>query len=162
MHRKLKFRGVEIVSKKFIYGDLCKFIGDNGHCIMPDSFFATRDFSNEDDAGNIKVEDCLAIGGFYAVDSETIGQFTGLNDKNGTEIYEGDIVKTDFKKDGSHETIQVIEFYEGSFGSRNKDDQFRIPALFSGRAIEGMNTNYYEVIGNIHQNPELLKGADHG
>lgn len=88
---------------------------------------------------------------------ETLCQFAGLKDKNGKEIYEGDIVKTDFKKDGSHESIQIVEFYEGSFGSRNKEDHFRIPALFSGRAIEKMNLNYYEVIGNIHENPELLK-----
>jgi len=85
-----------------------------------------------------------------------IEQFTGLRDRNTREIYEGDIVKADFSKDGSHDSVQVIEFYEGSFGSRNKNDHFRIPALFSGRAIEGMNTNYFEVIGNIHQNPELL------
>lgn len=87
---------------------------------------------------------------------EGLTEFTGLCDKNGVEIYEGDIVKTDFNKDGSHNSIQVIEFWQGAFGSRNKNDHFRIPALFSGRATEGMNLNYYEVIGNIFEHQELL------
>lgn len=85
-----------------------------------------------------------------------ITQYTGLKDKNGVEIYEGDIVKTDFNKYGSHNSIQVIEFWQGAFGSRNKEDHFRIPALFSGRATEGMTLNYYEVIGNIYEHQELL------
>lgn len=93
------------------------------------------------------------------LDNYVIMQYTGLKDRNGKEIYEGDILKCDFSKDhkdGFH-SIQVIEFYEGSFGSRNKDDHFRIPALFSGRATEGMNLNYFEVIGNIHEHKHLLQ-----
>lgn len=67
-------------------------------------------------------------------------QFTGLHDKNGKEIYEGDILQYDFLPEGSDQRSEVI-FKNGKF------------------CIEDGN-NYMpsgEVIGNIYQNPELLK-----
>lgn len=83
--------------------------------------------------------------------SETIGQYTGLIDKNGVKIFEGDIVKGLFKY--CDPVNSVIEFREGSFGLkwyRGEVEMFwAFPTICH---VE------YEVIGNIHDNPDLLKG----
>lgn len=82
---------------------------------------------------------------------KNIMQFTGLCDKNGKEIYEGDIIVDwnvfdQMKKDGyaDHECYNVISFYDGIFCF----GRFDIP-------IAECN-NMCEVVGNIYQNPELL------
>jgi uncharacterized phage protein (TIGR01671 family) len=90
----------------------------------------------------------------------TVGQFTGLKDKNGNEIYEGDILNSTFG-DGNSSTIFFGEYFQdedhpnaSSIGFYFKDpdgDEYGF-----GKSTDG-NTDAYEVIGNIHENPELLK-----
>lgn len=74
-----------------------------------------------------------------SVKPETVGQFTGLTDKNGKNIFEGDILKWDDIEWGS-EHLEVVEWNYSLFSIR-KDDW----------------NEWCEVVGNIHDNPELIK-----
>lgn len=82
-------------------------------------------------------------------DSELIlQQFTGLTDKNNVEIYEGDIIKA---KIGAMDFIFKVEFEHGKFMAvESDDDELTAFDLFT-------ITDKCEVVGNIHENPELLK-----
>lgn len=81
------------------------------------------------------------------VDKNTVGQFTGLTDKNGKKIFEGDIVE--YYPDGMVRIPQIgrVEFHDGAFGVM----------LFEKKGIFlTFAANYCKVLGNIHDNPELL------
>jgi uncharacterized phage protein (TIGR01671 family) len=82
---------------------------------------------------------------------ETISEFTGLTDRNGKKIFEGDIVEGLFLH--SMPVNSVVAFSDGSFGLLwNRAGAETFWAFTSICNVE------YEVIGNIHDNPELLKG----
>ena len=121
--RTIKFRGKDATGQKgWVYGDLVH---------------------------NMKVtatgqEPRVMVGG-YEVDPETVGEFTNLHDKNGEEIYEGDIINC-----GVCKPLLEVRFVRGVFyflWSGDPDTEFP-PVKF--RPL------YAEVVGNIHDNPELL------
>ena len=82
----------------------------------------------------------------------TVGQYTGLTDKNGTKIFEGDIVAAEIEG-GAYDQfvfpVGVVVFENGAFGRKDKK-HFTPFASYAPRVV-------FEVIGNIHENPELLK-----
>lgn len=79
-------------------------------------------------------------------------QYTGLKDKNGREIYEGDIV------DYVGECTCVIQYEDEGARFIHRDISDDFPFGFNG--LEEYNGKLFEVIGNIHENPELLKGGE--
>lgn len=81
------------------------------------------------------------------VDENTIGQFTGLCDKNGKEIYEGDIVSTPY-------AIVRIVF---GFGSFHLNTRYGAIYYFDGLAD---SIGEFEVIGNVYDNPEFMEGGE--
>lgn len=133
--RTIKFRGKGIESDEWIYGDLIQRMGYMPSIIHP-----------YESNGKVCYSEC-------AVKRITVGQFTGLLDKNGEEIYEGDILRvSDF-------TNVVCEFRHGAFGYIYCNE-FHPFAGNTNYTFNPKNTDKnFEVIGNIHDNPELLKGG---
>lgn len=92
------------------------------------------------------------------VNPETVGQFTGLLDKARKEIYEGDIVKAVFiggyssgySRDWHIETVRYLNHRAGFYPMTDCE---------LWRERDDGNTSSIEVIGNIHENPELIKTA---
>ena len=92
-------------------------------------------------------------GGYYATDKIVLMQYTGLKDKNGKEIYEGDIILTvatsDYPEDtGIKKVIWNDDWFQ--FQTIIHDNGYGLPLLWGGYKS-------LEVIGNIYENPELVK-----
>ena len=89
-------------------------------------------------------------GGNKTIDGKTLGQYTGLTDKNGTKIFEGDIILYGL-------TPCVVEY---------ETENARFMLYENGKHLKnGFNIDTMklkEVIGNIHDNPELLGGKGNG
>jgi len=142
----IKFRGVPLDSVdyidgveydgKFVHGNYVKY-GD-GALIVGDTL----------EAG----EDIFWPSWWVPVNPKTVGQFTGMTDVNGEDIYDGDIV---------HGYDQEPDRDDGYIGSSVTDVvNFKYGAFWIGDScnkVMVMTPPIVEVIGNVHENPELLK-----
>ena len=133
--RTIKFRGKSILTDEWFYGDLVHSADKKRTAILV----------NDKDS----YDEC-------EVDPETVGQFTGLMDKNGVEIYEGDVI-------GCHNPrIKHLIFYnekQGRFiAALNGDIENDFVGLCG--LDDSRWTGSKKGIGNIYDNPELLKGGE--
>lgn len=133
--RPIKFRGKRTENGQWIYGSL----------IQKEGYAAIVQF-HEPSLYNEYLE--------LEVDPETVGQYTGRNDKSGIEIYEGDKYKSSYKVENKsagrkdkYRIIGTVIFREPSFmvEGKGKYSFVIVPLITDG-----------EVIGNIYDNPELL------
>lgn len=109
--------------------------------------------------------DCEGLFLQNEVDIKTVGQFTGILDKNGKEIYEGDILRGDkypFNCDGVDNyfaeivwTDNVCGFYRITIKKPNST--VRGASHGNWEQLDEDDIKSFEIIGNIHDNPELLK-----
>lgn len=136
MNREIIFRGKRVDNDEWVYGFL--------RCRNYIDVWTPHTWKEEDgSAGEYATVES------YQVKSETVGQFTGLVDKNGKKIFEGDILKGCWK--------MIFEVYY--------DDCL---LQFRAKTVDGFNNDidYYgyphqiEVIGNIYNNPELLEAEN--
>ena len=144
--REIIFRGKKD-DDEWVYGSFCMDAREqfNGLCGV-DGFIRLYDKAK----GKMQT---------YEVDRETVGQYTGLMDKNGKRIFEGDIVAQnwydyDEPRDDSFGKVVFCE-YDCSFSVMDVNKDGFMPL---GRC--GSYHWEVEVIGNIHDNPEMLKGGD--
>lgn len=137
--REILFRGKRLDNGEWVYGDLA--IRIDGETTIYDR-----------PSGNGLV---CSVG--RCVIPESVGQYTGLceNGKNGKKIFEGDIVKAQDNVFGSPFDTGIIGkiVYEETAFFIETQNVMESQYLYNECAV-------YEVLGNIHDNPELLKGAD--
>lgn len=101
----------------------------------------------------------------YTVYSETVGQFTGLTDKNGAKIFEGDIIKTHYANAHKSDFVEQVVFRSGGFKAECKLEgtgkgKMWCPLADGVKHVyqdKSMYMEWCEVIGNIFDNPELLE-----
>lgn len=133
--RTIKFRGKDIETGEWIYGHFFQRLGHYPAIVEP------------------RLRDGKVMYYEIAVEDTTVGQFTGLMDKNGNDIYEGDVI-------GCHNpSIKHLIFYN--------EKQGRFMAALNGDVendfvgVCGLDdsrwTGSKKVIGNVYDNPELLK-----
>lgn len=141
MNRKIKFRGKSKKTKKWLYG----YLGESKFSILD---YVYTDKVIFDNVLSFNTDNSAYVVKDLSVEEDTTCQFTGLYDKNGTDIYEGDIVL----QQGYHGNKQpmVVKFECGAFivGYHEGSSTKRRPMLLNSQC---------EVIGNIFDNPELLE-----
>ncbi len=143
--RTIKFRGKTIFGDRWVYGGILQ--SESGIYIIEPSASIIDSKINK-------------------IDPETVGQFTGLTDKDGKEIYEGDILRYtryNVRGEGIHNETWTHKCRV--YWDEDKHAFWHYMKLTRG-ACRGLldfrddraEKNEIEIIGNIHDNPELLKG----
>ncbi len=159
--REILFRGKSIMRGEWIYGYLNQHRGNIRYDCdcepIADGCYYINDWQTKIETG--------MYGQDYKVDSSTVGRFTGLTDRNGVKIFEGDIIRwhdnTELSVGG-----QIAEVCFGKYRDADSafDDVYAIGFYLRTSGGECVTIcwldeyqNDFDIIGNIYDNPELLE-----
>lgn len=138
MSREILFRGKRTYNKKWIEGSLVVDYAGNTYIVWE---YET-------------VKGAMISSKTINVYPETVGEYTGLTDKNGKKIFEGDIIicKKEICGNFIDSCVEIgfVEMKHGAFGLHRKQGYYR-------PFKDWLEDYEYEIIGNIHDNPELLE-----
>ena len=142
----IKFRGKDIDTGRWLYGDLIQRLGNHPVIL---TICPTAEGK---------------VGYPREVKEDTVGQFTTLRDKNGKEIYAGDIIYSEFSDGSNCYCLVGWNDEEACFGLmdeyafRSKQEGYDFPKFDSLVLLDFRNLGTkFEVVGNIHDNPEMIK-----
>lgn len=145
--REILFRGKRTDNGEWVYGWYCRY--PFGKWPLKDAIIP----SEEDENGSHR---------FVEVDPSTVGQYTGLRDKNGKRIFEGDVL--DMSILGPDHSLKAVSIEHGAVGffplhpEEEAEEDRRWRSFWQDDEQESWDSEYFTVIGNIHD-PELLEGG---
>ena len=132
--REILFRGKRSYNQNWVFGNLVIDRYGKFHIVQIEDVYM--------DGHHVSIDSDIPA--FFEQDS--ISQYTGYKDKNGNRIFGGDIVE-------SGTCVGVIAFENGAFIVKRSDIKYSHKAVILKQAV-------WSVIGNIHDNPELLEGKE--
>jgi uncharacterized phage protein (TIGR01671 family) len=135
--REIKFRAWDKVAKKFLFP-------------WPEGFYILGETTCFDLIGHQLKERSPEKSTLEMLNDVEIMQYTGLKDRNGKEIYEGDVCK-DICINGNEYAPLFVIFDEGAFSLKYSESY--IPCLCD------IDLDHIEIVGNIYENPELMEVA---
>ncbi len=135
---EILFRGRQLNGVEWFYGDLSKVVHDDGRCYV----FPSEGYNSPD---------------WYEVDPDTVGQYIGLDDKNGVKIFKGDVLHfINTYREMNTEWLCVVDFLEGAFVCRYVERDGHA-GEYNHFASWNTPVVQWDVIGNVYDNPELLE-----
>ncbi len=139
MEREILFRGKRLDNRAWAYGYLVKRPSAIQMPGYGGPWYIWKPPADPDD-----------FGGYYNVAPDTVGQYTGMTDKRGTKIFEGDLLKYTLKYTGCEDDSPYRVFW----------DDFAWYVQCETRKSERLGISLpedWEIIGNIYENPEILE-----